>query len=525
MKQILKPRMLMSNTISEEQKSSLHWQKVSPWALLYFVVYFSVRFVKDGLLNLLPMLVVFVTQVENKLFWAQVAGGAAVITLLVYSFLYYLNFKFCISDDHEILLNKGVFKKERLTLKFSRVQNVNIAEPFYFTPVNLVNCIFDAAGSVAQEAVLPGVTKSYAEQMRKQIFAFKAQQQTDDEHVEQSEADLAENSLRISNKEIAKFGLMSNMAILAIAALAPFINVLVDFLEKKIISKVEGFYQQELGMLANAATFAMVTLIVMLVLMAVLLSVSMSLIRFYNFELYFKGQKFKRIAGLLERHQLSMSMDKVQSIVIKQNLMGRLLKRFTVECLQASSGGIVAGVAAKKNKQTLVLPVLNSEQVDSVCQWIYPWFNSKKLVFKRAERALLYKNLGFYSLLPSALVFGFCFIADINTLISLGVLVVFSGLVTLSYQRYGYYMHEDNGRFYMVVRKGMIGVHYRVFELYKAQSARSISTYLMRKSGLKSLYIQLASGFAFMPYIKQQDADFIIDFTIKQIESDTRSWM
>jgi len=514
----------MSNTISQEQSSSLHWQKVSPWAVLYFVVYFSVRFVKDGLLNLLPMLVVFVTQVENKLFWAQIAGAIAIVTLLIYSILYYINFKFCISDDHEILLNKGVFKKERLTLKFSRVQNVNIAEPFYFTPVNLVNCIFDAAGSVTQEAVLPGVTKAYAQQMRKQIFAFKAQQQPD-EQTPSSEHFEAENSLRISNKEIAKFGLMSNMAILAMAAIAPFINVLVDFLEQQIIAKVEGFYQQELGLLASAATFAMITLIALLVLTAVMLSVGMSLIRFYNFELYFKGQKFKRIAGLLERHQLSMSMDKVQSIVIKQNLMGRLLKRFTVECLQASSGGIAAGVAAKKNKQTLVLPVLNSEQVDSVCQWIYPWFNSKKLQFNGVERALLYKNLSFYALTPSAIVLLGCYLGDFNAWLSLGVLLVLAGLVTLAYQRYGYYLHEDNGRFYMVVRKGMIGVHYRVFELYKAQSARSISTYFMRRAGLKSLYIQLASGFAFMPYIKQQDADYIIDFTLYQAESTQRNWM
>ena len=514
----------MSNTISEEQSSSLHWQKVSPWAVLYFVVYFSVRFVKDGLLNLLPMLVVFVTQVENKLFWAQVVGAIAIVTLLIYSILYYINFKFCISDDHEILLNKGVFKKERLTLKFSRVQNVNIAEPFYFTPVNLVNCIFDAAGSVTQEAVLPGVTKAYAQQMRKQIFAFKAQQQPD-EKTPSSEHFEAENSLRISNKEIAKFGLMSNMAILAMAAIAPFINVLVDFLEQQIIAKVEGFYQQELGLLASAATFAMITLIALLVLTAVMLSVGMSLIRFYNFELYFKGQKFKRIAGLLERHQLSMSMDKVQSIVIKQNLMGRLLKRFTVECLQASSGGIAAGVAAKKNKQTLVLPVLNSEQVDSVCQWIYTWFNSKKLQFNGAERALLYKNLSFYALIPSAIVLLGCYLGDFNAWLSLGVLLILAGLVTLAYQRYGYYLHEDNGRFYMVVRKGMIGVHYRVFELYKAQSARSISTYFMRRAGLKSLYIQLASGFAFMPYIKQQDADYIIDFTLYQAESTQRNWM
>ena len=200
--------------------------------------------------------------------------------------MYYRSFRFCITDEHEILLNKGVFKKERLTLKFSRVQNVNIAEPFYFTPIGLVNCIFDAAGSVAQEAVLPGVTKDYAQQMRKRVFDYKAQQQpsveladTAQSHIEEQ----SENSLVITNKEIAKFGLMSNMAILALAAIAPFMNVAIDFLEQQFITKIEGFYQQELGMMANAAVFAVITLIIMLVFIAVFLSVTMSLIRFYNY--------------------------------------------------------------------------------------------------------------------------------------------------------------------------------------------------------------------------------------------------
>jgi putative membrane protein len=501
------------------------WQKVSPWALVYFVVHFGMRFIRDGIFNLLPIMIVFVTQVENKLFWGQIAGALAIVALLVYSFLYYRSFRYSLTDDNEILLNKGVFKKERLTLKFARVQNVNIAEPFYFTPVKLVNCIFDAAGSVSQEVILPGITKKYALQMRKQIFAFKAQQQPEINTPQQSDEVVTENSLFITNKEIAKFGLMSNMAILALAAIAPFINIAIDFLEKKLIVKMEGFYQQELGIIANATLLAIITLIVLLVLLAIFLSVGMSLIRFYNFELYFKGQKFKRIAGLLERHQLSMSLDKVQSIVIKQNLVARLLKRFTVDFLQASGGGVIAGAAAKKNKQTLVLPVLSTEQVDSVCQWIYPWFNSKKLIFKRPERALLYKNLIVYALLPSVLAAIFCFSMSVNVWISVGVFAAFSTLVVLSYQRYGYYLHEDNGRFYMVVRKGLIGVHYRVFELYKAQSAHTLCTYLMRKSSLKSMYIQLASGSVFVPYIKQHDANFIVDFTIKQVESNTRSWM
>jgi putative membrane protein len=516
--------MTNEDTVSTQDKA-LFWQGVSPWALVYFIVHFSVRFVKDGLLNLLPMLVVFVTQVENKLFWGQIAASVALIVLLVYSFLYYINFKYCISDDNEILLNKGVFKKERLTLKFERVQNVNIAIPFYFIPVKLVNCIFDAAGSVAQEVVLPGVTQNYAQTMRKRILTYKERQQpshTESDDIIKNNVD--EKSLFISNKEIAKFGFMSNMAILAFAAAAPFINFLIEFLEEHIIASVEGFYQQSLGLITAAASLAVATLVIILLLIAVLLSVSMALVRFYNFQLYFKEGKFKRIAGLLERHQLSMSLDKVQSIVIKQNIMSRLLKRYTVQCLQASSGGWAAH-AAKKNKQTLVLPVLNEEQVNNVCQWIYPWFNSKKLNFKGAERALLYKNLFFYAFIPSAILLGVCLLIDLHYGVSVGGGVILSGLVTLSYQRYGYYLHEDNGRYYMVFRKGMIGIHYRVFELYKAQSARSISTYLMRKSSLKTVYIQLAAGFAIMPYIKQQDAEAIIDFTLFQVESTNKSWM
>ncbi|MEL0642595.1 stress protein, partial [Pseudoalteromonas aliena] len=82
--------------------------------------------------------------------------------------------------------------------------------------------------------------KDYAQQMRKQIFDFKAQHQQEIQNTEQSQTDTLENSLSISKKEIAKFGLMSNMAIFAIAALAPFINIIVNFLEKQIIAKVEG---------------------------------------------------------------------------------------------------------------------------------------------------------------------------------------------------------------------------------------------------------------------------------------------
>ena len=100
----------------------------------------------------------------------------------------------------------------------------------------------------------------------------------------------------------------------------------------------------------------------------------MALVRFFNFQLYFQDDKFKRVAGLFERQQLSISVSKIQSVQIKQNIIARLLNRYTLICPQVSSGGMAAGVAAHKNKQTLVMPVITKEQVQAVCGWLFPWF-------------------------------------------------------------------------------------------------------------------------------------------------------
>ena len=504
------------------------WQRVSRWALVYFIVHFAIRFFKGGLLNLLPVLVVFVTQVEQKWFWAQIATSVAVVGLFVYAFAYFINFKYRISSEQEILLNKGVFKKERLTLKFARVQNVNIAEPFYFQPLNLVNCIFDAAGSNAQEVVIPGVKLNHAEQVREQVMAFKAQlqQESSDEQVIPDEAVSSSQTLSISNAEIAKFGLISNMAILALAALAPFINAIFEFLETAFIDRLEAVFNEQAVFIGSAATMAIMAAVLLMILVAVLLSVVMALVRFFNFQLYLQDEKFKRIAGLFERQQLSVSLEKIQSVHIKQNVIARLLKRYTVVCPQVSSGG--AGVAsAHKNKQTLVMPVLTASQVRQVCSWLFPWFiDLKELNFIKPERALLYKNTVLYALLPTcvAVVFLHSMFDLLVVLWGLLLLPALVSMVYLSYQKTGIALYHHENRYFAVFKTGMLGSQYRVFEVYKAQSATTTSTYLMRRSELKSLYIQLASGSVTMPYLKCNQANQFVDFVLHEIEATQRSW-
>jgi len=162
-----------------------------------------------------------------------------------------------------------------------------------------------------------------------------------------------------------------------------------------------------------------------------------------------------------------------------------------------------------------------------VCGWLFPWFvDLTELNFIKPERALLYKNTFLYVILPtvfSALIFNALF--DAATMLwSIVVGLVLMIGVFLNYQKTGVALYQHDGRFFAVFKTGMLGVQYRVFEIYKAQSVTTISTYLMRRSQLKSLYIQLASGSVSMPYLKAELAEQFADFALYEIEGVERNW-
>ncbi|MET2744048.1 hypothetical protein ABXT13_13685, partial [Staphylococcus caprae] len=76
---------------------------------------------------------------------------------------------------------------------------------------------------------------------------------------------------------------------------------------------------------------------------------------------------------------------------------------------------------------------LDSEQVNQVCQWVYPWLDLKALNFHGVERALLIKNWFFYALLPSLAFAVLSLAGDMLTPVyALLSLLLLSGLVYLS---------------------------------------------------------------------------------------------
>ena len=497
--------------------NSQDWQKLSPFALVYFIVHFFFRFIKDGLLNILPPFAVILLQVENKLLWFSIGATGFIIAVVLYATLFYMFFRYKLTKD-EVLLQRGVLKKEQLNLNFARIQNVNLSTPLYFSPFNLVNAQLDAAGSKGQEVVLAGIDRPKAELLRQEVFSY-AKEQTNDEDVEQHES-LEEPSLTLQNSEVAKFGLFSSTIFLAFAVLAPFQKQLNPIIEHQLVHPLSQNYSSFVTSEKIALAFAVISIVLSVILIMLLISSIASLLRFYNFELLVEEEKIKRTCGLLERVQFSLQKSKIQSIEVKQNWAAKLLNRYTLNCKQINNS------TAKKaqKQQSLVVPVLTKQQVNSVLDLCWgETINLDKMNFTGISIRFFHKTLIFYVLLPAVVAFTVLFNQlDVLTISAiLAYLLISTGMSYLRYRRYGYAIFDNQ----VVVRKGLFGVSYKVFKKFKIQQVSQIQTPMMKKNNVASLRFTLASGNITIPYIPQNTVRQEIDQCAYLAECVDKNWM
>jgi len=517
-----------AQTVNRDSSAN-QWHRLSPLAVVYFIIKFTFQFLKESIFSLAPLLAIFITNVEQKLFWASIAGVALVSIMIGSSFLYYLNFRFRISKD-EILVRKGVFKKERLTLNFGRIQNVNIATPFYFSPLGLVNCIFDSAGSIRSEINLPGVSLDYANQLRQQIFSHKEHAQSSDktQAATQSEIQQTPNTIdnnndgdlviALSNWESAKFGFTSNMMLIVFVFFAGAMEHIIDWFEAAIVPHLMNFFISMAASEVNAKLFSIVAIVIAVAASFIIASVLGAWLRFFNYELYDEGHKVKRIAGLLERHQMSLSKHRVQAVSIKQNFMGKLLNRITVAYHQVSAN-ITQGV--NKKKQDFLVPMLLPESWQQYSQLALDDFNVDVMEFTAIHPAYLRKNIAVFWGIPSIILLFICINTELSLLLPLALVAVGSLITYLRYKRYGIW-HNDE---FAAIRDGFLGYKFYIFPLFKVQQAQLTQTPMQKRLGLAHIEIQLAFKRLKVPYVQEDILKPLINLALHKAENSDRHWM
>jgi len=494
------------------------WQRLSPVSVVFFIIKFAIRFVKQGLLNMLPAVAAFTVFANNKLFWISVMVPGLVVVLVVFSFLYFWFFKFQ-AREGEIVIQRGVFNKERLNLHFGRVQNVNIGVPFYFKPFKLVNCIIESAGSKSTEVDLPGVSKEFAQDLRTQVFAADrvkdeaAADASDSDHEGGKVADAA-SVLKLSNWESVKYGLTSYFAFVVLAGIAPFSGHLLEYIGENLFPKVLAVVAPVVGNEAVAGVMIVGFSVLLLVVLITSGSMLGALLRFYNYELHDDGDKLVRVAGLLERRSTTLTKQKVQSVLVSQNLVARLLNRITLQYRQ------VGGPQNKMKDTGIRIPLLMPHEEDRFSSMVFEGCPKPK--FSGIHSSYVRRVFFYFWLLPTV-----CGLAIPVLLVSKFFLLFFMGLapvyvlLKLRSRRFGFWFNEEYG----AIRQGLFGQSYVVFPLYKVQVLGVRQSRGQRRRNVGNLRVQLGSGSLSIPYLPIGDLHRFVNRALYRAESSKQGWM
>jgi putative membrane protein len=456
-------------------------------------------------------------------------------TIVVTTLLKYTFFQYRLSERH-IEVRSGVFSRKYINLPFSRIQNVKLEQPLYYRPFNYTCLQLDTAGSTKQETQIAALKLCDAEQLKSKILAIrmsiveqvtinnginneKYTAKVNSDGLEQTHPEQILN--RRSLNDLVIHGFTNNRIWIFLAGLMPFINRIKTSLHDLSMSLGITFNPQWLITDSSWWQFSLFILAMffLLILVISLFSIAISIISFYNYTLSKTGDRYIRRSGLLTKHEVSMRLSRLQMVIRQQDWLDVLLKRINVKFEQVSSNNYHKG--AQHNK--IIVPSVRHEQCQSLINDVYPDNQLMTINYQHISQQFLFRYI-VCMLCPLTCLLSGYFLFTNNTNAFYIIVPLFCLAVTMVFcrwSRWGFAADEK----YIYLRKGLFGVNYYCFPRYKVQQISFKQSWFLKRQQLATIGFVLASGGQTIPFVREKTAYDVIDNTLYEVESTSRSWM
>lgn len=494
------------------------WHRVSPIAIVFFL-FDSLRHA----IGLWPALVPVLAGGEHfrALFWAYGLPGLLVV-FVTSIFLHYWFFRYTVEADR-IQLHTGVLNRKRLTLYFERVQQADIAEPFYFRPFGLATLGLESAGSRQQEVDIPGLRVVDAQALKDRILE---QRRTLALIREDSEAgrvgpqlDELDYELRLGWREIARHGLMYNGLLFLAPVMAPLVHNMGPSMEEWILA-LEGTAIHQL--LVNVISSNLAWLVAIISVFAVLsglfilfsISVLIALVRFWDYRLTRVGDQFQYRAGLATVKTRGFHLHKLQQVTVSQGIVARLLKRYS---LTISKAGGAAPTADGQHSKRFLIPVLNHQTLTKIkSQLAIPdgeW--------RRISAAYIFWRGGIMGSVVAILLVITLLSRDMSPLYALLAYPLSLLMAWRYWWCFGIYQSSQ----WLAVKTGFIGSQLVWLPIGKAQKVTLNEPPWLKPWRLSVLSVWGADGKIDMPYLPLATAEGIRDQTLYRVVTFGGKWL
>lgn len=442
--------------------------------------------------------------------------GVAVLSM-IYSILAFFKFRFYIDED-ELIINKGIFNKKKISIDIDRVQTINFEQNIIHKLFDVARLKADTAGSVTEEFSLDAIDKKTGYALRDIVMQYKSDQAQND-----SEENVLLQKLIGSNQEH-----QTKKLILEISPKELFIAGMVEN-HLKSSSVIIGFFfyiyfnMYEFGLdpqdytgevpVETLGSIMILFLLLLLFVASFIISMIRMVLTYYDLKLVRSGQGFRYTAGLFTKRVISALDQKIQKVTWSDNLLKKLIGNFDLKFEQA-------GAEALNQKKSITVPACKIHHIKTVLTDVFPNLNFESIALKKISKLWLYRQV-LYRSIPVVvfLVGGIIFSPKLFIVFSLAIIFLFHAFLKFNKAAYGY---DDN---YFYLKGGVYGDKNTIFPIYKVQSVERSQSPYMRRKGLTTLTFYHASGSSTVPYIPNQKALEIMNFMLYRIESSKDRWM
>ncbi|CAD2072135.1 PH domain-containing protein [Phocicoccus pinnipedialis] len=296
-------------------------------------------------------------------------------------------------EDGKFIFKTGIFVLKEKELTINRIQSIDITQPIFLRIFGV--CKLDIQ-TPADGISIDGIKLSQAEEIRRSVYKEKAEEKddifvasdeyTDVEQVEDSKNVATEFVPEAEMKLIHQMS-MKELFIMAMTSgglgifIAGFFTFLTTF---NIDTFVANYIEVNLQKLVTSMLILTVVIAIGVIIVGYVIGTVILLIRYYDYKVFEDNDDLIVQYGLLEKKRVTVNINRVQNIIIKDNILRRMFgfKSLYVTIMGDSEEELSDG-------KVMIVPLIKTRLLFDIVNQFFPNYEIKrpvKFVKKHAYR-------------------------------------------------------------------------------------------------------------------------------------------
>lgn len=443
------------------------------------------------------------------------------IGIILIGYFNYRNFLFYIDEEREeFILEKGIFNKKRVAVRFARIQQVNMNQSFIQRLIDVYEVEIETAGSAKNEAKIRAVSRQTATYIRDRLLAGRVsdeERESQKENIQNAALEKAGVSqIKISLGSLVKIAVTSDY-LKSLGLIVAFFFTAYNKLKESIFkdNEMESEFTEYLSNLHLSQYILMVT--GALLLLVFVFNLLRYILVYFDFTIKKQGRSLQFSYGLLNTKNTIIQPKKVQIVRLVTNFFQRKMNLTRMFISQASSD------IHQDKKATIQLPGFNKQEGKQIIQFLFDAQPVKGFMIKPTIRRVI-ASVNKFILVPVVIALIFSWIKGVWMPFLIGLpiyIVVVSFLIYISYLNNRLFVHED----FIIKESGIWDITTEMMEPFKIQAVTTKQYPWHVKSNVGHVTLHTAGGDLEFKFGDFTTIKKYANYWLYQVETSEKEWM